>query len=162
MIYANVSSDLRQVQELGSEDSVFVEFSYSARWTPTELEYSKRLELFKDNFFEQEMEIHWLSIMNSFVLVILLTGFIAIIILRVLKSDYTRYQAPKSPDDGKSTRVFGVLPYITRESCPYSFCVFQILRRITDGSSFTVTSSDSLPNPTSSVPSAVSELNSSP
>lgn len=99
VIYANVSSDLRQVQELGNEDSVFVEFSYSARWTPTDLEYGKRLELFKDNFFEQEMEIHWLSIMNSFVLVILLTGFIAIIILRVLKSDYTRYQAPKSPDD---------------------------------------------------------------
>ena len=38
------------------------------------------------------MEIHWLSILNSFVLVILLTGFIAIIILRVLKSDYSRYQ----------------------------------------------------------------------
>jgi len=99
VIYANVSSDLRQVQELSGDGDATVEFSYSARWTPTPLEFSSRLDLFKDNFFEQEMEIHWLSIMNSFVLVILLTGFIAIIILRVLKSDYTRYSAPKKGEE---------------------------------------------------------------
>lgn len=98
VIYANVSSDLRQVQELTNDDEVVVEFSYSARWTETSLEFNKRLDLFKDNFFEQEMEIHWLSIMNSFVLVILLTGFIAIIILRVLKRDITRYSTSE-PDD---------------------------------------------------------------
>lgn len=107
VIYANVSSDLRQVQELSGDGDATVEFSYSARWTPTHLEYSSRLDLFKDNFFEQEMEIHWLSIMNSFVLVILLTGFIAIIILRVLKSDFTRYSTPKKGDEEEDPEDYG-------------------------------------------------------
>eukprot|EP01103_Thecamoeba_quadrilineata_P019380 TRINITY_DN7821_c0_g1_i1.p1 TRINITY_DN7821_c0_g1~~TRINITY_DN7821_c0_g1_i1.p1 ORF type:complete len:607 (-),score=70.80 TRINITY_DN7821_c0_g1_i1:75-1829(-) len=91
VIFANVTSDLRQIQELGDESNLPIVFSYSVRWSPTNVDYSKRLDFFKDSFFSQEMEIHWLSIINSFVLVILLTGFIAIIILRVLKSDITRY-----------------------------------------------------------------------
>lgn len=49
---------------------------------------------------DQELEIHWLSIMNSFVLVILLTGFLAIIIMRVLKSDYARYARTEEDEDG--------------------------------------------------------------
>jgi hypothetical protein len=36
-------------------------------------------------------EIHWLSIINSFVLVLLLTAFLTIILLRVLKNDLSRY-----------------------------------------------------------------------
>jgi hypothetical protein len=32
------------------------------------------MELYEDSFFAQELEIHWLSIMNSCVLVVLLTG----------------------------------------------------------------------------------------
>ena len=39
----------------------------------------------------QSFEIHWLSIINSFVLVLLLTGFLAIILMRVLKNDFSRY-----------------------------------------------------------------------
>jgi lysylphosphatidylglycerol synthetase-like protein (DUF2156 family) len=57
------------------------------------------MKLYEEGFYPQEMEIHWLSIMNSFVLVILLTGFIAMILLRVLKSDYTRYSRAESDDE---------------------------------------------------------------
>lgn len=34
---------------------------------------------------DQAVEIHWLSIINSFVLVVLLTAFLAIVLIRVLK-----------------------------------------------------------------------------
>ena len=44
------------------------------------------------------IEVHWLSIINSFVLVVLLTVFLSIILLRVLKNDFTRYMG--SADDG--------------------------------------------------------------
>jgi hypothetical protein len=47
----------------------------------------------------QELEIHWLSIMNSFILVLLLTGFVAVIIMRILKRDFSRY-ARTEGDDG--------------------------------------------------------------
>ena len=36
-------------------------------------------------------EIHWLSIINSFVLVLLLTALLRIILMRVLKNDFSRY-----------------------------------------------------------------------
>ena len=37
------------------------------------------------------LQIHWLSIINSFVLVLILTVFLGIILLRVIKNDFTRY-----------------------------------------------------------------------
>ena len=40
---------------------------------------------------EQSIEIHWLSIINSFVLVILLTAFLAMILMRALHKDFARY-----------------------------------------------------------------------
>lgn len=75
-----------------------VEFSYSATWEETTWPYKDRMKLYED-FFSKEMEIHWLSIMNSFVLVLLLTGFLAIIIMRILKSDYNRYARAEDEDD---------------------------------------------------------------
>lgn len=39
----------------------------------------------------KSFEIHWLSIINSIVLVLLLTAFLTIILLRVLKNDFSRY-----------------------------------------------------------------------
>ena len=44
-------------------------------------------------------EIHWLSIVNSFVLVILLTAFLAIILMRVLKNDFSRYMDTDDEED---------------------------------------------------------------
>ena len=41
--------------------------------------------------------IHWFSIINSAVTVLLLTGFLATILLRVLKNDFVRYT---KEDDG--------------------------------------------------------------
>mmetsp|Transcript_11502 Transcript_11502/g.28974 ORF Transcript_11502/g.28974 Transcript_11502/m.28974 type:complete len:589 (+) Transcript_11502:25-1791(+) len=105
VIYANVTADLRQVAELPEPESLgseefSVEFSYSVQWVPTDHPYSRRAELLlSDQFFEQEMEVHWLSILNSIVLVILLTGFIAIIIMRVLKSDFSRYSRAEDLED---------------------------------------------------------------
>ena len=37
------------------------------------------------------MQIHWFSIVNSCVTVLLLTGFLATILMRVLKADFIKY-----------------------------------------------------------------------
>jgi len=57
------------------------------------------------SFLPQSFEIHWLSIINSFVLVLLLTGFLAIILMRVLKNDFSRYaqQADLEEDEEEET-----------------------------------------------------------
>lgn len=100
-----VNHTVAQPQELpdyedpaeSADTEVIIELTYSATWNPTEYPFSKRREYYAQNAFFKDREIHWLSIMNSAVLVILLTGFLAIIIMRVLRSDYARYA--KTQDD---------------------------------------------------------------
>lgn len=99
IIFANVTADLHQVQLLEDKD-VVLEFSYSVEWVPSDVEYSNRMQLFRDNFFDSDMDIHWLSILNSLVLVLLLTGFVVLILRRVLHQDYDRYaKKAMNPDD---------------------------------------------------------------
>jgi len=43
------------------------------------------------SFLPQHLEIHWFSIINSCVTVLLLTGFLATILMRVLKNDFIKY-----------------------------------------------------------------------
>jgi transmembrane 9 superfamily member 1 len=70
-----------------------VEFTYSVTWTHTDVPYSRRMEKYaKASFLPMHLEIHWFSIINSFVTVILLTGFLATIMVRVLKNDFVKYE----------------------------------------------------------------------
>lgn len=73
--------------------SIDFAFTYTVKWEATNADPSER-HFYGNSFFDNihvELEIHWLSIINSFVLVILLTGFLAIILLRILRSDFARY-----------------------------------------------------------------------
>uniref|UniRef100_A0AAX7SZ69 Transmembrane 9 superfamily member n=1 Tax=Astatotilapia calliptera TaxID=8154 RepID=A0AAX7SZ69_ASTCA len=72
--------------------SLTVTHTYSVHWFESSLPYSRRAERLRDySFFPKTLEIHWLSIINSLVLVVLLLGFVIIILMRVLKNDFARY-----------------------------------------------------------------------
>lgn len=69
-----------------------VTYSYSVSWVPETLQWKDRMKNYTDsNFVPRSPEIHWLSIINSCVLVILLVAFLAIIFMRILKNDFARY-----------------------------------------------------------------------
>ena len=70
-----------------------VQFSYSVDWVEEhDLPWKMRMSRYNDSrFLPGSFEIHWLSIINSFVLVLLLTAFLTIILMRVLKNDFSRY-----------------------------------------------------------------------
>ena len=95
IIEVNVSADPLQRMDLaptieGSERDV--EFSYSVKWVASSVTFDERMARYSQySFLPQSFEIHWLSIINSFVLVLLLTGFLSIILMRVLKNDFSRY-----------------------------------------------------------------------
>lgn len=73
-------------------DSLKVTFSYSVSWVASSITYEDRMDVYSaTNFLPATLEIHWLSIINSLVLVMLLTAFLAIILMRVIKNDFTRY-----------------------------------------------------------------------
>jgi hypothetical protein len=70
-----------------------VVFTFSVEWVHTpEISYTQRMKRYADStFLPSTFEIHWLSIINSFVLVMLLTAFLAIILMRILKKDFSKY-----------------------------------------------------------------------
>lgn len=71
--------------------SVTVTHTYSVHWFESPLPHARRAERLRDySFFPKTLEIHWLSIINSLVLVVLLLGFVIIILMRVLKNDFAR------------------------------------------------------------------------
>lgn len=92
IIEINVSSDPMRTVDITNIAEAAVEFSYSIKWKHTNINYARRMDRYsRYSFLPQHMEIHWFSIINSCVTVLLLTGFLATILLRVLKNDFLKY-----------------------------------------------------------------------
>eukprot|EP01025_Chloroclados_australasicus_P021661 TRINITY_DN2271_c0_g1_i1.p1 TRINITY_DN2271_c0_g1~~TRINITY_DN2271_c0_g1_i1.p1 ORF type:complete len:602 (-),score=61.60 TRINITY_DN2271_c0_g1_i1:553-2358(-) len=110
IIEINVSTDPAQAidiseDSMGNEQELKVEFTYSVKWASTTIPFEKRLhryEKFPKN--PVHLEIHWFSIINSCVTVLLLTGFLATILMRVLKNDFVKYTRE---DEGGSVGGIG-------------------------------------------------------
>lgn len=89
----NVTTDpLQRVDITHHGQSMVVRFSYSVLWVPSTTKFEDRmLRYTHSQFLPSTLEIHWLSIINILVLVLLLTAFLAVILMRVVKNDFTRY-----------------------------------------------------------------------
>lgn len=65
-------------------------FTLNVHWEATTDEFHSRFERYLDHDFFKH-PIHWFSVFNSFMMVLFLTGLVALILLRTLKRDYARY-----------------------------------------------------------------------
>jgi transmembrane 9 superfamily protein 1 len=93
IVDANVTTDQRYRAEIAGkhEGQTDVTFTYSIKWQPSDIHHSHRVEKYSmSGFRKQHIQIHWISIVNSCVLVILLTGFLALILLRILRNDISK------------------------------------------------------------------------
>jgi len=71
-----------------------VRFTYSVQWIPTTMNVEDRdriLESGKASFLPRSMEIQWLAVANSSILNFLLIVFVIIILARILRNDFARY-----------------------------------------------------------------------
>jgi len=93
IVSATVHTDMEKAVDISNISiSQEVEFSYSVEWKEEDLEWKHRMTKYTNsNFAPRHMEIHWLSIINSCVLVILLIAFLTIIFMRVIKNDFNKY-----------------------------------------------------------------------
>ena len=95
VIEINVATDASTMVDITEDKEVTVEFTYSVQWKATDKTFDKRMEKYsRYSFLPQHLEIHWFSIINSCVTVLLLTGFLATILMRVLKNDFIKYVIP--------------------------------------------------------------------
>ncbi|XP_027155558.1 transmembrane 9 superfamily member 3-like [Coffea eugenioides] len=97
--------DLHSVLDLTEDKEVDAEFTYSVKWNETDIPFEKRMDKYAQNSsLPHHLEIHWFSIVNSCVTVLLLTGFLATILMRILKNDFIKYtHDEESADDQDET-----------------------------------------------------------
>eukprot|EP00026_Physarum_polycephalum_P004257 Phypoly_transcript_04274.p1 GENE.Phypoly_transcript_04274~~Phypoly_transcript_04274.p1 ORF type:complete len:650 (+),score=111.27 Phypoly_transcript_04274:187-2136(+) len=83
-----------------SEDPVHIVWTYSLRWEESTIPWTKRWDVYLQNTGAQ---IHWISIVNSLMIVLFLTGMVAMIMMRTLRADLRRYnQQDLSDDEGET------------------------------------------------------------
>lgn len=101
LVYANVTSSAVRSREVTMEmvDQP-IEFTYSVEWKETDMDPNKRVFI-ADGFFAWSQtggKVHWLSIINSLLLVLLLAGFLTLVLFRILRKDLARYEASLAKD----------------------------------------------------------------
>lgn len=91
VIEINVRTDKSALVDVTEDKDIDVEFSYTVKWKETTTPFEKRMEKYSQlSSLPRHLEIHWFSIINSCVTVLLLTGFLATILMRVLKNDFVK------------------------------------------------------------------------
>lgn len=91
VIEISTRMDPQYVVDLTEDKDVDAEFMHSVKWKETETPFEKRMEKYsQSSSLPHHLEIHWFSIINSCVTVLLLTGFLATILMRVLKNDFMK------------------------------------------------------------------------
>lgn len=63
-------------------------FTYSVHWEKSEKLWSNRWDPY---FVNADPEIHWFSIINSFMIVLFLSGMVGMIMMRTLSADFIQY-----------------------------------------------------------------------
>ena len=77
-----------------------VTYSYSVTWVESDVEWSTRWDVYLKST-KAEARVHWFSIINSLLVVLLLTAIIAIILIRALRRDLARYNDPESLEEDR-------------------------------------------------------------
>eukprot|EP01064_Diplonema_japonicum_P014745 TRINITY_DN22434_c0_g1_i1.p1 TRINITY_DN22434_c0_g1~~TRINITY_DN22434_c0_g1_i1.p1 ORF type:complete len:568 (+),score=43.44 TRINITY_DN22434_c0_g1_i1:53-1756(+) len=82
--------------EPGDHHTVLL-FSYQVKWTETLVPYEDRPSFNPGYIQQEEIDIQWFSILNSLILVAMLTFFLIFLTVRLLKKDMEKY------DDGEDS-----------------------------------------------------------
>merc|ERR1719359_290551 len=97
VVSVNVTADLglEHLADITTwKKGMVVPFTYSVHFVPSHIKASEALEFQLKATMQgghQNMDIHWLAIINSFVLMLLILSLFLLIIIRVVRSDLSRY-----------------------------------------------------------------------
>lgn len=92
--------DVDNLDETGME----IVFSYDVIWQMSDVQWASRWDAY---LRVQDEEVHWIVIVNSFMVVLFLSGLIASILVRSLKNDLKRYQEFDLEQDGDGVEETG-------------------------------------------------------
>eukprot|EP00906_Rhabdomonas_costata_P007205 RCo010364 len=100
-----------QTMEIGKEHQTeHITWSYSVRWVEDrDVAWSSRWDHYLWSSDASASNIHWFAILNSLMIVLCLTGMVAMILLRALHKDFNRYNNPENEDEAQEETGWKVL-----------------------------------------------------
>ena len=84
---------------LAQKSDFRVTFSYDVYWVASSVSWASRWDIYLSMGNKTHDSIHWLSIINSLTISIVLTGIVAMILLRALRLDIQRYNRVLSDEE---------------------------------------------------------------
>jgi len=77
--------------QLNSAGNVEVVLTYSIGWEPSPIRWASRWDIYLSMNHRYDDEVHWFAIINSLLIIFLLTGMVALIMMRTLRKDVLYY-----------------------------------------------------------------------
>eukprot|EP00960_Hanusia_phi_P072499 767803-Hanusia_phi.AAC.1 len=74
-------------------------WTYDVIYQPSKIKWSTRWDTYLQS--ADDAQVHWFSILNSFMIVLFLSGLIAMIMIRTLRKDFDRYQRKDVIEEGQ-------------------------------------------------------------
>jgi len=74
-----------------ADGDVVVVWTYDVAWEPSDIHWASRWDIYLSMNDKYDDEFHWFGIINSLLMIFLLTGIIALIMIRTLKKDVSFY-----------------------------------------------------------------------
>lgn len=88
IIQVNAFGDPNLAVDMTKDVDIDVKFTYSVIWNATELRFENRMDKYlKASLLPVYRQVHWFSLINSIVIILLLIGLLALLYTRHLKSD---------------------------------------------------------------------------
>lgn len=91
VIEVNAFGDPNRAVDITKDVDIDVKFTYSVLWNATELQFENRMDRYsRASLTPVYRQVHWFSLINSIVIILLLIGLLALLYMRHLKSDLKR------------------------------------------------------------------------
>lgn len=85
-------------QFLNQQPTITTVFTYSVSWQPSDNKWASRWDHY---LMMTDDQIHWFSIINSLMIVLFLTGMVAMIMMRTLNADLRRYREMENSEEAQ-------------------------------------------------------------
>lgn len=83
----------------GAAAATTIKWTYSVEWKRSDIKWSTRWDIFLQD--EGDAQIHWFSIVNSVMIVLFLSGIVAVIMLKTVSADFRKYRELETQEEAQ-------------------------------------------------------------
>ncbi|KAK7341996.1 hypothetical protein VNO80_24937 [Phaseolus coccineus] len=99
IIQVNAFGDPNRAVDITKDVGIDVKFTYSVTWNATKIRFENRMDRYsRASLMSVHQQVHWFSFINSIVIILLLTGLLALLYMRHLRIDLKKYSNANEED----------------------------------------------------------------